>query len=461
VETDLFSGSVVVGANTRFISERVHALGFTALWVSIITLLLGTLFGMWQANLIVRPLSLLRLAAIKVGHGDLETEVYRTTKDEIGDLATEFGKMIINVRLAQESVQDANSELQTKNRLLEAERRQLARALEHLKATQAQLVQSEKMAALGQLVAGIAHEINTPLGAIRASISNIEHALAHTLRDLPMLISRLSPELQKLFFEMVEASLTKRPSHSPKEERTYRRSLTKTLEEQEYRHAVDIADALTDMALFDAWQQYETLLRQENVAEILQVASRLALQQRNSQNIEMAVERASKIVFALKSFSHHDQSGKMSNADIADGIDTVLTLYHNQLKHGIEVIRVFEPIPRIACFPDELNQVWTNLIHNAIHAMNYQGRLEINVQQADGGIVVRMTDSGHGIPEEILDNIFDPFFTTKEAGEGSGLGLDIVRRIIAKHDGSIEVASRPGETTFTVRLPIHPSGESA
>ncbi|PLX23924.1 MAG: hypothetical protein C0600_13985 [Ignavibacteria bacterium] len=454
VDTDLFTGNVVVGASTDFITHRVHKLGFTAFWVSIITLLLGTFFGMWQANLIVRPLSLLRLAAIKVGHGDLETEVYRTTNDEIGDLANEFGKMITSVRHAQEHVQDANAELQTKNRLLEAERRQLARTLENLKTTQAQLVQSEKMAALGQLIAGIAHEINTPLGAIRASISNIEHALSHTLQDMPVMMARLSPEMRALFFEMVGCSLSKHLALSPREERKYRRSITSTLEESGYLHASDIADTLTEMALFEEWERYTALLQHEDVKDILQVASRLVLQQRNSQNIEMAVERASKIVFALKNFSHHDQSGQMTSADITQGIDTVLTLYHNQLKHGIEVLRRFNPIPRILCYPDELNQVWTNLIHNAIQAMQYQGQLEISVGLLETCIEVRITDSGHGIPEDIRDKIFDPFFTTKEAGEGTGLGLDIVKRIIEKHSGTIDVESEPGSTTFAVCLPV-------
>jgi signal transduction histidine kinase len=454
VATDLFSGSVVVGASTRFITQRVHKLGSITLWVSLLTMLLGTLFGLWQANLIVRPLSLLRLAAIKVGHGDLDTAVYRYTNDEIGDLATEFGKMITGVRNAQEHVQHANTELQTKNRLLEAERRQLARTLEDLKAAQAQLVQSEKMAALGQLIAGIAHEINTPLGAIRASISNIEKALEHTLRDLPSLIVRLTPDEQLLFFDMVNHSLSMRSSLSAREERRMRRTLYDQLEDAKYIHAADIAEEFSDMCLFEGWERYDILLRHDDVRKILTTASRLAQQQRNSQNIETAVERASKIVFALKNFSHHDKSGEMSYANIADGIETVLTLYHNQLKHGIEVDRQFDPIPGIRCYPDELNQVWTNLIHNAIQAMAENGKLVIRVSAEENCIVVRITDNGKGIPSDIQARIFEPFFTTKEAGQGTGLGLDIVRRIVKKHSGSISVESVPGNTTFTVSLPI-------
>ncbi|MCB2204076.1 HAMP domain-containing protein [bacterium] len=461
VETDLFSGSAVIGASTDFISDRVHKLGAITFWVSMITLLLGTLFGMWQANLIVRPLSLLRLAAIKVGHGDLDTAVYRYTNDEIGDLATEFGKMIANVRSAQQHAQEVNTELQSKNRLLEAERRQLARTLEHLKATQAQLVQSEKMAALGQLIAGIAHEINTPLGAIRASISNIDKALEHTLRDLPALLASLEEEVQEQFFSMVRHSLSLKTSLSAREERKKRRALQTELENDSYEFAAEIADNLSEMGIFRGWDIFDDVLRHERVREILTLASRLSMQQRNSQNIELAVERASKIVFALKNFSHHDKSGEMSHADIVEGIETVLTLYHNQLKHGVEVTRHFESVPAIRCYPDELNQVWTNLIHNAIQAMEYEGQLEVSVRTVGQGIEVAITDDGSGIPEDIQAKIFEPFFTTKEAGEGSGLGLDIVRRIVDKHHGNIRVESKPGKTTFTVLLPLHPELEAS
>ena len=454
ITTELFTGKVVVGSGTRFIDQQLRKMRATTFFVALITMVLGIFFGMTQANLIVRPLALLRLAAIKVEQGDLDTIVDRRSDDEIGDLASEFSKMITSVRLAQQNVQDANAELQSKNRLLEAERRQLARTLENLKATQAQLVQSEKMAALGQLIAGIAHEINTPLGAIRASISNIERALEHTLHQLPRLMTMLSPPQQERFFSLVSKSLSMTTMHSAREERRLRRGLTERIEQSGYDAAGEIADALADMSLFEGWEEFDDLLRHPEVRFILRSASRLAEQQRNSQNIETAVERASKIVFALKNFSHHDASGSMSPAVITEGIETVLTLYHNHLKHGIEVVREYGTIPPVMCFPDELNQVWTNLIHNAIAAMkDGEGRLEVAVRDAGDCIETRITDSGHGIPEDIREKIFDPFFTTKDVGEGTGLGLDIVRRIVEKHGGSIRVESVPGRTSFIVCIP--------
>jgi signal transduction histidine kinase len=136
-----------------------------------------------------------------------------------------------------------------------------------------------------------------------------------------------------------------------------------------------------------------------------------------------------------------------------------LTLYQNQLKQGVQVIRNYAKLPPVLCYPDELNQVWTNLIHNALQAMEYRGTLSIEVTAIDQQAKISLTDSGKGIPEEIQAKIFEPFFTTKPSGEGSGLGLDIVKKIIKKHDGQITVESQPGRTTFNVFLPIQPIKE--
>ena len=144
----------------------------------------------------------------------------------------------------------------------------------------------------------------------------------------------------------------------------------------------------------------------------------------------------------------------MTTANIVEGLEVVLTLYYNQLKHGIEIIKHYTEVPPILCYPDELNQVWTNIVHNAIQAMHGEGTLEIDVSLTDAHIEVRVTDSGGGIPDAIKAQIFDPFFTTKAAGEGCGLGLNIVKKIIEKHQGQISVASRPGRTTFTILLPL-------
>ncbi|MGH8030744.1 MAG: sensor histidine kinase, partial [Arenimonas sp.] len=144
-----------------------------------------------------------------------------------------------------------------------------------------------------------------------------------------------------------------------------------------------------------------------------------------------------------------------TESDLAEGVETVLTIYQNQIKHGTELVRRFEDVPPVRCLPDELNQVWTNLVHNALQAMDHKGTLTVGLDRDGDEVLVSIGDTGCGIPEEIRARIFDAFFTTKPAGEGTGLGLDIVRRIIEKHHGRIEVDSEVGRgTTFTVRLPI-------
>ena len=186
---------------------------------------------------------------------------------------------------------------------------------------------------------------------------------------------------------------------------------------------------------------------------IVQTAYDLARLRDSNENIKIAVDRAAKIVFALKTYAHADHTNVKVKTNIVSGIETVLVLYQNQLKHGVELIKEYQDIPDLACYPDELNQVWTNLIYNALQAMEYNGMLKIKTGLKDDLISVSFTDSGKGIPPEIRQRIFDPFFTTKAPGEGCGLGLDICKRIIDKHGGTIEFESEPGKTTFTVTLP--------
>lgn len=334
--------------------------------------------------------------------------------------------------------------------------RHLTDTIQELERTRDQLIHSEKMAALGQLIAGIAHEINTPMGAIRSSVENLTVFFEENLVRLPTFFQEIPIEEREYITRLIENYAAVPRNYSTREKRGFKRAIIAELETLGVEKAGALADTLVDLGVYDreTLQPFIPLVTGESAEKAIEMAYQLTTLRTSTKTIKIAADKATKIVFALRSYTRYERTGEPILSNLVEGIETVLTLYHNQLKQGVEVVREYRENPTIFCYPDELNQVWTNLISNALQAMENQGVLTIGVDRADREIRVSITDSGPGIPPEIQARIFDPFFTTKPVGEGTGLGLDIARKIVEKHRGKMTLDSIPGRTTFTVSLPL-------
>ena len=319
---------------------------------------------------------------------------------------------------------------------------------------QKQLAQQEKMASLGQLVANVAHEINTPIGAIKTSGENISNALNTAMTDLSQLMYLLDQNSRDLFLMLINEIKLNTAFLNTREERKLVIECNAQLEQLGVIDSRRNAAILVQLRVHQQMTRFLPLLKHHESERILRAANEIGAIINSAQNIHVAVDRVSKIVFAFKSFSRISANHEKNQAHLREGMETVLTLYQSKINKGTELVCQFEDIPAIACWSDELVQVWVNLIHNALQAMNYCGTLTIRIQKIGNEAVVSVSDTGAGIPEVIRDKIFDVFFTTKGIGEGSGLGLDIVKKIISKHHGKITFDTEIGKgTTFFVHLP--------
>ncbi len=323
---------------------------------------------------------------------------------------------------------------------------------------QSQLIQSEKMAALGQLIASVTHEINTPISAIKSSGVNISTALSEALIEWPKLFQALDAASVERFSSLIQRANLPAKVLSTREERALVRELTRQLDEAGVENARQKADILVQLNAHGTLAETLPLLRHAQCELIFKAAHSTAKIISSTGNVNSAVERVAKLIVALKSFSRVDKTSTMMQANLQESLESVLTIHHGQIKYGIELVQHYQEIPPILCLPDELNQVWTNLIYNALQAMNQKGTLTISISRVADNALVSIGDTGCGIPEAIRSKIFEVFFTTKAVGEGSGLGLSIAHKIIDKHGGRIEVQSEVGVgTTFSVYLPYNPS----
>jgi len=374
-------------------------------------------------------------------------------KDEDGNIIGTYGisKDITANKAAEEKTRLMNEELAIKNKKLEE-------AIEELSRTQNKLIFAEKMAALGNLIGGIAHEINTPLGAIKASSTNINDVVEKINLELPWLINNASKEEINWLFKLLNEADARDISVFSREERQKKRDLTTLFEENNIPNATVIADTIVSLKLNLSNDKYMEFMSMPNSQRLLQLLKVLFSLKRNANNIYISVDKASKVVKALKSYIYKNSAGEFEATDLVETINTVLILTANMIKHSkTEITTQFESIPFVFCKQDEICQVWTNIITNAMQAMGEGGKLEIGATMMENEIIrIWFKDNGPGIPDKIKSRIFEPYFTTKEKGIGTGMGLDISRQIVEHHHGKLYFESETGcGTTFFVEIPLN------
>ena len=333
-----------------------------------------------------------------------------------GDSAKMYERALKRERAAREHAESlletktrelylANQALSAEHKRVQKRNDQIEKAHSALQSAQAQLVQSEKLASVGQLAAGVAHEINNPIGFIMSNLG--------TLQSYSEVMSKLLVGYRKYAAALREDGTATAPSALD--------SLKKIEEDEDIEFVLeDIADLMAD-------------------------------------SID-GTKRVKDIVQGLKSFSRVDDA-QLADEDLHEGIESTLKVVANEIKYSCEVLREFGEIPRLRCNLAQLNQVFMNLLVNAAQAMDGQGTIAIKTWATDDRIYLEFRDTGSGIPEDKLGSIFDPFFTTKPVGTGTGLGLSISYGIIQDHGGTIAVASEMGVgTTFKIELPLDPEG---
>lgn len=323
--------------------------------------------------------------------------------------------------------------------------------------------QNDKMLALGKLSAGLAHELNNPAAAlVRGATTLIQHLKMSPVRLKTMLHLQLS----STDFDLITSSLSSllEKSHSGKQTLVQRSQSEEELEHWLQISGItnpgELSEDLVDSGIgISDLKPLAAALQRDSLSPVLNWISNMLVTDKMVSDMQEASIRIGDLVHSVKIFTHMDQGHDRQLTDLHSGIQNTLAMLDYRFRKGnVKLLRNYDAsMPPVMAMVGELNQVWTNIIDNALDAMEGQpdGAFEIQTSHDGDFAEIRMTDNGPGIPENIIRNIFDPFFTTKDIGRGTGLGLDVVTRIIRQHRGSIKVDSKPGHTVFTICLPLN------
>jgi signal transduction histidine kinase len=319
--------------------------------------------------------------------------------------------------------------------------------------------QNEKMISLGKLSAGLAHELNNPAAAVVRSASALKKQLGFVPEKFKAVISiQLSEQQIDRVNEIISAIMKKEVKEvSLMEKSALEDDLTDWLEEHEVDNAYELAESFVEYHItVDDLEGIEEQVSEKYLAVVLEWLNNVLTTERMVNEIGEASQRIGSLVKSVKEYSHMDGGADKKKVVLRDGVESTLRMLQHKLKTKNIKVHVDMPdtLPMINVSPGEMNQVWTNLIDNAIDALPEDGEIRIESTKDRNFLVTRVVDNGTGIPPEVINQIFDPFFTTKEIGKGSGLGLEIAQNIIKRHRGQIKATSRPGYTEFNVCLPI-------
>jgi signal transduction histidine kinase len=329
--------------------------------------------------------------------------------------------------------------------------------MSRLSQNDALLHQQERMAALGTLSAGLAHELNNPAAAAQRSAAELEKSLTKWQRLTHQMEVRAFSQNQTEWLSEFMDEASRRFAAPVKLEALEKIDLVDQLqtwlEANGFESAWELAPAMVNFG----WNIESLEKLNDNICFDLAVRWLGAgcMMMSLLTEVQQTTARLSEIVRAMKSYTYLDQAPVLE-VDVHEGLENTLVIMQHKLKKGVTVKREYsQNLPRIEAFASELNQVWTNIIDNAIDAMNGQGEIILRTFAEDGNVVVEIADNGPGIPESIVERIYEPFFTTKAPGQGTGLGLHISHDIVANHHrGQLLVRSKPGETVFKAVLPV-------